>query len=95
VQHELAVAVIDPLAIRSCRRIKGGRLGVLVEIRKVVVREAAASRLSYSPTKDRLPICGAGRSDITMSRLIFGNCAFNPSSNPTKSSLTSSVDAPA
>ena len=38
VEHELPVAVIDPLGRSGCaRRVEGGRLSILVEIREVVV----------------------------------------------------------
>jgi len=42
-----------------------------------------------------LSLVESGKSDITISRLTFGNWAFNPSTNPTNSSLTRSVEAPA
>ena len=96
VQHELPVAVIDPLGQPGrTGRIEGRRLGVLVEIGKVVVGRSLRKQALILTDEGRLPVCGVGRSDITISRLTFGNCVFSPSSNPTNSSLTSNVEAPA
>src|SRR5262245_15975238 len=45
-QHKLAVAVVDALR-QSCgaRRIEGRRLGILVKVRKVVVRRCLRKQL--------------------------------------------------